>query len=94
MKTIHIPQELHTKLKMIAMSKNVSLQELIIKILQSSFEIKTPATTPKELTGEFKEFYSRNQHLVESTRTLMACSLEEAIQMSMEAEKEFEKFGL
>lgn len=94
MKTIKIPQDLHNQLKMYAMSKHISLQDLIVKILESSLKSKKPATTPSQLSGELKEYYSKNVHLVESTRTLMDCDLEEAIKMTIEAEEELKKFNL
>jgi hypothetical protein len=94
MKTIKIPTELHNKLKMTAMSKNISLQDLVIRIINNSITSSKPATTPSELSSELKDFYSKNMHFVESTRTLMNCSLEEAILVTMEAESELKKFNL
>lgn len=93
MKTIKLPNELHSTLKMYAMSKNISLQDLIVNILESSIKSKTPVTTPSELKGDLLDYYKRNTHYVESTRTLMLCSLEEAILMTMEAEEELKKYN-
>jgi hypothetical protein len=94
MKTIKLPDELHSTLKMYAMSKRVSLQDLIVKILQSSIKSDKPVTTPSELKGELLDYYKKNTHFVESTRTLMDCDLEEAILITMEAEQELKKFNL
>jgi hypothetical protein len=93
MKTIKLPEELHSILKMYAMSKKVSLQDLIVNILELSIKSKKPVTTPSELKGDLLDYYKNNTHYVESTRTLMHCSLEEAILMTMDAEVELKKYN-
>jgi len=75
------------------MSKQMSLQELVTKILEHSITPTKPATTPSELPTELKEYYRDNKHFVESTRTLMNCSLEEAIIMTIEADEELRKYN-
>jgi hypothetical protein len=92
MKTIKLSNELHSRLKMTAMSKGVSLQELVTKILEQSITPSKPATTPSQLDPDLQEYYRLNKHYVESTRTLMNCSLEEAIIMTIEADEELRKY--